>query len=98
MAALPLQGLPVLDLTAHRAGPTAVRQLADWGADVIKIEPPGEAKGDVRRRQPPWLRLPEPAPQQARHDAEPENPGGARHLHATGERPPTWWWRTTAPT
>ena len=44
---LPLEGLTVLDLTAHRAGPTAVRQLADWGADVIKIEPPGSAKGDV---------------------------------------------------
>jgi crotonobetainyl-CoA:carnitine CoA-transferase CaiB-like acyl-CoA transferase len=29
---LPLEKLKVLDLTAHRAGPTAVRQLADWGA------------------------------------------------------------------
>src|ERR1700684_4326385 len=47
MPALPLHGLKVLDLTAHRAGPTAVHQLADWGADVIKIEPPGESKGDV---------------------------------------------------
>ena len=46
MAKLPLSHLKVLDLTAHRAGPTAVRQLADWGAHVIKIEQPSDAKTD----------------------------------------------------
>ncbi|MPY94200.1 MAG: CoA transferase [Acidimicrobiia bacterium] len=45
---LPLDHLLVLDLTAFRAGPTAVRQLADWGARVITVERPvaaGEGPG-----------------------------------------------------
>ena len=36
----PLARFRVLDLTRLRSGPTAVRQLGDWGADIIKIETP----------------------------------------------------------
>jgi formyl-CoA transferase len=37
---LPLEDVRVLDLTSARSGPMCVRQLTDWGADAIRIEPP----------------------------------------------------------
>lgn len=44
-ASHPLSGLKVIDLTIARAGPTAVRHLADWGADVIRVDQPPPPPG-----------------------------------------------------
>lgn len=48
----PLQGIRVLDLTRVLAGPSAALALADLGAEVIKVEPPGG--GDETRSFPPF--------------------------------------------
>lgn len=44
-AAAVLNDITVLDLTRVRSGPTAVRQLSDWGANVVKIEMPPALEG-----------------------------------------------------
>ena len=46
-SALPLSGLQVIDASSFVSGPYAAMMLADLGADVIKVEPPG---GDAYRR------------------------------------------------
>ena len=50
-ANLPLSGLIVLDLTLARAGPTCVRHLADWGAEIIRVEAPVGTGEDVIGRR-----------------------------------------------
>ena len=57
-AALPLGDVRVIDLTVARAGPTCVRQLADWGADVVRVEPPQAPDDpDDRRHSPDFQNL-----------------------------------------
>ena len=49
---MPLQGVRVIELGSLIAGPYASAMLAQFGADVIKIEPPGD--GDPLRK---WRKL-----------------------------------------
>jgi crotonobetainyl-CoA:carnitine CoA-transferase CaiB-like acyl-CoA transferase len=47
-----LEGVSVLELGQHVSAPFCAKLLVDYGADVIKVEPPGE--GDVARRAGPF--------------------------------------------
>ena len=61
MAGFALEGVKVLDLSRVLAGPWCTQILADFGADVIKIEAPG-AGDDTRSWGPPYLTGPDDMP------------------------------------
>ena len=50
---MPLDGVRVLDLTHYAMGPFCTRILGDYGADIVKVERPGQ--GDPARQLPPFL-------------------------------------------
>lgn len=52
----PLEGLRVIDCSEGLAGPMAAMYLADFGADVVKVEPPGGERGRSLPGFPTWNR------------------------------------------
>ncbi len=67
----PIQGIKVIDMSRVLAGPWAGQLLADYGAEVIKIERP-DVGDDTRHWGPPWL-----------PDADGENTKEAGYFQAT---------------
>ena len=50
-----LSGIRIVDMTTFLAAPTVARIMGEWGADVIKVEPP---KGDAERTQGAVFNMP----------------------------------------
>ena len=95
MSKLPLSRFKVIDLTRVRAGPTCVRQLADWGAEVIKVEAAdgdGGLGGD--RHGPDFQNLHRNKRSMTLNLKKPEGWRSSRRWSRT----PTCWSRITGPT
>ena len=93
-----LSRFTVLDLTRVRSGPTCVRQLADWGANVIKIETPphleaGEPLGGPRDG-PDFQNLHRNKRSMTLNLKAPEGVAAFKRW----SRRPTWWSRISGPT
>jgi crotonobetainyl-CoA:carnitine CoA-transferase CaiB-like acyl-CoA transferase len=95
-----LSRFTVLDLTRVRSGPTCVRQLADWGANVIKIEtPPDLETGESARRSRATARISMNLHRNKRSiTLNLKAPEGVADLQEAGARRPMSWSRTTGPT
>jgi len=87
----PMDGISVVELGVWVAGPATGGILGDWGADVVKIEPPtgdparmfGPHARARRRRQPP-VRDGQPVQAQRRH--RPDNRRGPSHCTRIDQR------------
>ena len=100
---MPLSGIRIIDFTQVMMGPVATQMLADYGADVIKIEKPGT--GDLSRTSFPddpagllgpvyLFAQPQQALDRAGHRASPE---GRNVVLQADRRPPTSWSTISAP-
>ena len=74
----PLEGLRIIDLTRGVAGPYATKLIADYGADVVKLEPPG---GDPSRQFGPF----------PNDEPHPERSGLFLHLNTNKQAAESTW-------